>query len=53
MDSENTKIISNLGCLCLKMNQNEEARKYFEVVLEIDPDDKIAIAQIAKLDAEI
>lgn len=53
MDSENTKIISNLGCLCLKMNQNEEARKYFEVVLEIDPDDKIATAQIAKLDAEI
>ena len=53
MDSENTKIISNLGCLCLKMNQNEEARKYFEVVLEIDPDDKIAAAQIAKLDAEI
>ncbi len=53
MDSENTKIISNLGCLCLKMNQNEEARKYYEVVLEIDPDDKIAAAQIAKLDAEI
>lgn len=53
MDSENTKIISNLGCLCLKMNQNEEARKYFEVVLEIDPDDKIAASQIAKLDAEI
>lgn len=53
MDSENTKIISNLGCLCLKMNQNDEARKYFEVVLEIDPDDKIAAAQIAKLDAEI
>ncbi|HBP08786.1 MULTISPECIES: tetratricopeptide repeat protein [unclassified Treponema] len=53
MDSENTKIISNLGCLCLKMNQNEEARKYFEVVLEIDPNDKIAASQIAKLDAEI
>lgn len=53
MDSENTKIISNLGCLCLKMDQNDEARKYFEVVLEIDPDDKIAAAQIAKLDAEI
>ena len=53
MDSENTKIISNLGCLCLKMNQNEEARKYFEVVLEIDPDDKIAATQIAKLNAEI
>lgn len=53
MDSENTKIISNLGCLCLKMNQTEEARKYFEVVLEIDPDDKIAAAQIAKLNAEI
>lgn len=51
MDSENTKIISNLGCLCLKMNQNEEARKYFEVVLEIDPDDKIAADQISLLDS--
>lgn len=51
MDSENTKIISNLGCLCLKMNQNEEAKKYFEVVLEIDPDDKIAADQISLLDS--
>ncbi len=52
MDSDSTKIISNLGCLCLKMNQIEEAKKYFEVVLELDPNDKIAIATLQKLNAE-
>lgn len=49
MDCENTKIISNLGYLSLKMGNPEEARKYFEVVLEIDPDDKIAMSELAKL----
>ena len=49
MDGENTKIISNLGYLSLKLGKNEEAKKYFEVVLEIDPDDKIATAELAKL----
>ncbi|MGN0729769.1 tetratricopeptide repeat protein [Treponema sp.] len=52
LDPDNTKIISNLGCLCLKLNQQSEALKYFEVVLEIDPNDKIAAAEIAKLSAE-
>ncbi len=51
MDPENTKIISNLGCLCLKLGQKNEARKYFEVVLETDPTDKIAASQIAMLDS--
>lgn len=51
MDPENTKIISNLGCLCLKLGQKDEARKYFEVVLETDPTDKIAASQIAMLDS--
>ena len=49
MDGENTKIISNLGYLSLKLGKNEEAKKYFEVVLEIDPDDKIATAELARL----
>lgn len=42
MDSDNTKIISNLGYLNIKMGNKEEAKKYFKTVLEIDPDDKIA-----------
>lgn len=49
MDSENTKIISNLGCLYLKTGQKEEALRYFKTVLELDPSDKIAAAQIAVL----
>lgn len=53
MDPENTKIISNLGCLCLKLSQPEEARRYFEVVLEIDPDDKIALSEIERLTAAL
>ena len=49
MDCENRKIISNLGYLSLRMGNEDEARKYFEVVLEIDPDDKIAKAELEKL----
>lgn len=49
MDGENTKIISNLGFLCLKQGKNDEARKYFQVVLEIDPNDKIAKSQLDQL----
>ena len=51
MDPENTKIISNLGCLFLKLGQKEEAAKYFRTVLEIDPADKIAAAQMQSLGA--
>lgn len=51
MDPENTKIISNLGCLCIKLGQKDEARKYFEVVLETEPGDRIAATQIAMLDS--
>lgn len=51
MDPENTKIISNLGCLCIKLRQKDEARKYFEVVLETEPGDRIAATQIAMLDS--
>ncbi|MBQ5431841.1 MAG: tetratricopeptide repeat protein, partial [Treponema sp.] len=51
MDPENTKIISNLGCLYLKLGQKEEAVRYFRTVLEIDPADKIAVAQMQALGA--
>lgn len=49
-DSENTKIISNLGYLCLKTDDKEQARKFFETVLEIDPEDKIAQTELSKLE---
>lgn len=51
IDSENTKIISNLGFLALKDGDISKAQGYFQTVLEIDPDDKIALAQMAQLEA--
>ena len=41
-DSENTKIISNLGVLAQKSGKNDEAAAFFRTVLEMDPDDTIA-----------
>ncbi len=49
-DSENTKIISNLGYLALKEGNPGMAAGYFQTVLEIDPDDKIAAMELAKLE---
>ncbi len=46
IDPDSTKVISNLGCLFLKRGDKEEAKKYFQTVLEIDPEDKIARAQL-------
>lgn len=46
MDPDNTKIISNLGFMFLKQGNEEEARKYFMTVLEIDPKDPIVLAQM-------
>lgn len=48
---ESTKIISNLGYVALREGDAEEARKYFASALEFDPDDKIAAAELAKLEA--
>lgn len=53
MDCDNTKIISNLGCLCLKEGNREEALKFFRTVLEIDPEDKIAQSQVQSLEASL
>lgn len=53
LDPDNTKIISNLGFLCLKEGDQQEARKYFETVLEIAPDDKIAKAELEQLNQEV
>lgn len=49
-DSENTKIISNLGYVALKEGNPSAAAGYFQTVLEIDPDDKIATIELQKLD---
>ena len=49
---EDTKVISNLGFLCLKQGNKAEAQKYFTAVLEFDPNDKIAINELAKLEAD-
>ncbi len=50
---ENEKIISNLGYLSLKKGKRDEAQKYFAAVLEYCPNDKIAAAELAKLEAGI
>ena len=49
-DSENTKIISNLGYVALKEGNPSMAAGYFQTVLEIDPNDRIAAMELAKLE---
>ncbi len=50
LDPDSTKIISNLGYIALAQGNEEEARKYFSIVLEIDPKDVIAAAELLKLE---
>ena len=50
IDSDSTKILSNLGYIALAQDNEEEARKYFLIVLELDPKDAIAAAELAKLE---
>ena len=50
IDSDSTKILSNLGYIALAQDNEEEARKYFSIVLELDPKDAIAAAELAKLE---
>ena len=52
MDPDNTKIISNLGYLNLKLGDEEEARRYFVTVLELDPNDKIARLELERLERD-
>ena len=42
LEPENTKIISNLGVLAKKTGNLEEARGFFETVLEFDSADQLA-----------
>jgi len=52
IDPNNTKIISNLGYVALAEENKEEARKYFSIVLELDPKDAIAAAELLKLEQQ-
>lgn len=51
LDPENVKVISNLGYLALARGDEEKARQYFTAVLEYSPNDQIAAAELAKLEA--
>ena len=41
-DTENVKIISNLGVLAMKNGDDDEAAAFFRTVLEFEPDDPVA-----------
>ena len=49
-DSENTKIISNLGVLAMKLGRPEEAVRFFRAVQEMDPNDPIAARFLRELE---
>ncbi len=51
-ESENTKIISNLGTLALREGKRDEAISFFKTVLEFDPKDRMALEMLAELDGE-
>lgn len=52
MEPESTKIMSNLGYLALAQGDKQKARNFFTAVLEYDPKDKIAAAELLKLEQE-
>ena len=52
IEPDSTKIVSNLGYIALAEGNKEEARKYFSIVLEIDPKDAIAAAELLKLERD-
>ncbi|MGP1595034.1 MAG: TPR domain-containing protein [Treponema sp.] len=49
-EPENIKIISNLGMTALKQGEKEDAKSYFRIVLDINPEDVIAADILKKLD---
>lgn len=49
LSGDDTKIISNLGFLSLREGKIEEAKKFFQTVLAIDPKDKIAKTELERL----
>lgn len=51
-EPENIKIISNLGTLALKEGNMDEAKAYFRTVLDMYPDDMLAVEILKKLETE-
>ena len=49
-EPENIKIISNLGTLALKEGKTEEAKAFFRTVLDIYPEDALAVELLKKLE---
>lgn len=50
-ESENVKVISNLGVLALRMGRKDEAAGFFRAVLELAGDDPIARGYLESLEA--
>jgi len=48
-EPENVKIISNLGVLARRRGRPEEAAGFFRTVLELEPEDRLAKAQLDEL----
>jgi|JFJP01.1.fsa_nt_gi tetratricopeptide (TPR) repeat protein len=49
-EPENIKIISNLGVVARKQGRDADASGFFRTVLELDPGDTLALAQLEELD---
>ncbi|MDR2071567.1 MAG: tetratricopeptide repeat protein [Treponema sp.] len=49
-EPENMKIISNLGVLAMRKGDNDEAAAFFRTVLELEPEDPIALQGLASLE---
>jgi tetratricopeptide (TPR) repeat protein len=51
-DPENIKIISNLGILALKNGEDDEAAAFFRTVLEIEPNDQLALQYLSQFEVD-
>jgi Tfp pilus assembly protein PilF len=47
-DTENVKIISNLGVLAQKCGKKDEAARFFHTVLELNPHDPLAVKYLIR-----
>jgi tetratricopeptide (TPR) repeat protein len=47
-EPENVKLISNLGVLALRMGRDDEAAGFFRAVLELEPNDPMALEYFAR-----
>jgi tetratricopeptide (TPR) repeat protein len=48
-EPENVKIISNLGVLAMRKGDNDEAAAFFRTVLELEPEDPIALEGLSSI----